>query len=362
MLESPVSSVVAAGSEEVGGVAEGLGGSVVGSGAGRGGLRLGKWVDGGQYRAAGEKCRGWAPELYFAGYFLPRRSRFALYVVAAVWEQLQQILEMSAAEEQGGCRGCGAGQGGGGGCVGEGPFATGRSVCGAVLEYLYSGQATGQPHLDGFVGVAREYGLAIGDFRELVEGWIELESLRRVATWSRVRGILDRAAGGVVRIVERLVFEGQGEASGVEGGARWGVQARAMVVGVLWGVLLDRIGEDWSRGRLRVPLDDLGQFGLSEGDVGRTVRGEAIEDEGRMRELMRVEVGRARNLLRGGAGCLKLLAAGSWRCALAVLCTMHGCLLDRLERDDPFERPAGNNLWARIRRIPTAIRLAAGVG
>jgi len=55
------------------------------------------------------------------------------------------------------------------------------------------------------------------------------------------------------------------------------------------------VSADWRKGRLYLPLDDMGRFGYTEQDLDRGVV------DGRFRDVMKLQVGRARALLLRGS-------------------------------------------------------------
>jgi squalene synthase HpnC len=85
------------------------------------------------------------------------------------------------------------------------------------------------------------------------------------------------------------------------------------------------VGEDYIRGRVYLPNEDLRRFGVSERDLA------ARAPEGRFRQLMAFEVDRARGLLREG---VPLVASLRGRARLAIAAYVAGgrAALDAVER------------------------------
>jgi squalene synthase HpnC len=96
------------------------------------------------------------------------------------------------------------------------------------------------------------------------------------------------------------------------------------------------IATDWQKGRLYLPLEDLGRFDYTEDDLAR-----GIVDE-RFRKLMAFQIGRARELLRGGRPLVKE-AVKPLRFELALTVRGGLAILDAIEEagfDTLHQRPA----------------------
>jgi squalene synthase HpnC len=87
------------------------------------------------------------------------------------------------------------------------------------------------------------------------------------------------------------------------------------------------IAADWRRGRLYVPLEDLGRFGVTEEQIAQGV----VNDN--FRRLMAFEVDRTRRLFREGSSLIGKLS-GLWRFQVALY--WHGGMaaLERVEAAD----------------------------
>jgi squalene synthase HpnC len=114
------------------------------------------------------------------------------------------------------------------------------------------------------------------------------------------------------------------------------------------------VGEDYHRGRIYLPLEDLERHGVSEADFG------AAESSGALRELVRAEALRQQATLADGERLLGLLH-GFARLAVAGYLAGGLAALDALRRADWRVLPAG----PRPRRRDVArhaVRLLAGAG
>ena len=114
----------------------------------------------------------------------------------------------------------------------------------------------------------------------------------------------------------------------------------------LTNVLRD-IGEDWERGRLYLPLNELVRFGLSESDIaaGRIDR--------RWREFMRFQIDYNRQLYREATPGIGLLNRDG-RLAVAAAAAFYQAILDDIENHDydVFSRRAHVNDRDKLRLLP----------
>jgi phytoene synthase len=112
--------------------------------------------------------------------------------------------------------------------------------------------------------------------------------------------------------------------------------------------ILRDVKEDAGRGRVYLPQEDLGRFGVSESQLS------GGERTGEFVELMRFEAGRARSYYRESAPLVDLIEPAS-RPALRALIGIYSRLLDRIEGSnyDVLSRrislPAWEKVWAVVR-------------
>jgi phytoene synthase len=85
------------------------------------------------------------------------------------------------------------------------------------------------------------------------------------------------------------------------------------------------VGDDLRRGRLYLPLDDLGEFGISRDEL------EAGHVSDRFRALLDFEIARARGLYRDAANGIRLLHPTSRDC-IGLALEVYSSILDEVER------------------------------
>jgi phytoene synthase len=112
--------------------------------------------------------------------------------------------------------------------------------------------------------------------------------------------------------------------------------------------ILRDVAEDWARGRLYLPQDELDSFGVTEADIaaGR------LSDN--WRALMKFQIERARRLYREAWPGIALLAPEG-RLAIAAAADFYRAILADIEAHDydVFSRRAHLTGWGKLRRLPS---------
>jgi 15-cis-phytoene synthase len=107
------------------------------------------------------------------------------------------------------------------------------------------------------------------------------------------------------------------------------------------------VAEDWNRGRVYFPQDELAAFDLTEADIGNGI----VTD--RWRKFMQFQIERARKLYCEAWPGISLLAADG-RTAVAAAAAFYAGILDDIESNDydVFNRRAHVTGWGKARRVP----------
>jgi phytoene synthase len=111
--------------------------------------------------------------------------------------------------------------------------------------------------------------------------------------------------------------------------------------------ILRDVGEDWQRGRLYLPLDELAAFNLTEADISAGV----VDD--RWRQFMRFQVARNRQLYAEAWPGIELLSRNG-RFSIAAAADLYRAILTDIENHDydVFNRRAYIGTWGKLRRLP----------
>lgn len=111
--------------------------------------------------------------------------------------------------------------------------------------------------------------------------------------------------------------------------------------------ILRDVGEDWARGRLYLPREELAAFELDEADVARGV----VDD--RWRRFMRFQIARNRQLYAEAWPGIQMLSADG-RFAIAAAAGLYRAILEDIEAHDydVFNRRSYVGTWGKLRRLP----------
>jgi phytoene synthase len=111
--------------------------------------------------------------------------------------------------------------------------------------------------------------------------------------------------------------------------------------------ILRDVGEDYRKGRLYLPREELIQYGISEKDIA----------EGRItdnwRQFMKFQIDRTRHLYKESWEGVKMLEREG-QLAIGAASTFYAGILDDIEKHDynVFTRRASLSAWGKISRIP----------
>ena len=132
---------------------------------------------------------------------------------------------------------------------------------------------------------------------------------------------------------------------------RAAVHAEALGVAMQLSNFLRDVEEDWGRGRVYLPLEDLARFDYTEEELGASIVNE------RFVELVRFEIGRTRRLYAFADEGIGYIPRGR-RFPVIVARELYGAILDRIEAQgyDVFSRRAETS---RLGKLGVAARCAA---
>lgn len=281
------------------------------------------------YEAARAICRHHARSFYFASHFLPRPKRDHAYAVYAFC----RLLDDAADEE---------------------PSLESVERFVAVLDQIYDGRAPGVTvngsgsrdgrALDAFAHTVRVCAIPKQYFLDLADGCRTDFTVSRYETWPQLERYCYLVAG-VVGLIMCHVFDLRDPA------ARQ--QAVAMGNAMQLTNILRDIGEDFERGRLYLPREDLRRFGVTDAQLAARTRSDGFA------ELMRFEIARARALYTFGCRGLASLPDDGSRLTASVMASVYGGILGAIERQDydVFRARARLSLRQKLARLPLAWKI-----
>ena len=241
---------------------------------------------------------------YFATRFLPadrRRHVHALYAFARYADDLVDHLDLSWSPQR--------------------RRAELESWSAAFLRALDAGSID-EPVLAAAVRTVEELGVAQEDLRAFLRSMAMDLTVTRYATFEAL-GEYVHGSAAVIGSMMLPVLEL------ADGASHTQARARAMDLGVAFQLtnFLRDVAEDWDRGRIYLPLEDLDRFGVTEQDF----RCRHMTPE--MRRLLAFEAARTRRLYRRAEEGWPLLAPASRGC-IRIAHRLYGEILDRLECAD----------------------------
>ncbi len=184
----------------------------------------------------------------------------------------------------------------------------------------------------------RQYGIPLQYAEQLLQGIARDISERRYETFEDVTSYCYGVASTVGLMSMYIIGF-----SGVE------AIPFALKLGValqLTNILRD-VGEDWRAGRLYLPQEDLGRFGLGEADIAAGT----VDD--RWRAFMRFQIARTRQLYEEAWPGIALLHTDG-RLAIGAAAELYRAILSDIEANDydVFSRRAHITAWGKLKRIP----------
>lgn len=280
------------------------------------------------YAAARAICRHHARSFYFASHFLPRAKRDHAYAVYGFCRLLDDAAD-------------------------ENPSAASVEAFVSLLDHVYD-DAPATDHafsardrlaLDAFAHTVRACAIPRRYFLDLADGCRMDFTVARYATWTDLERYCYHVAG-VVGLIMCRVFDLRDDAA----------LGQAVHMGnamQLTNILRD-VAEDFRRGRIYLPREDLDRFGIGEADLAAGTCDE------RFRSLMRFEIDRARGLYDLAARGLAKLPADGSRLTACVMAVVYSGILGAIERQglDVFTGRASIGIGRKLLKLRAARRLS----
>ena len=206
-----------------------------------------------------------------------------------------------------------------------------------------AGEVVSNPVLRAYADTVRSCGIDPATIKAFMESMKMDTRVFRYPTFEDLEVYTYGSAAVVGLMMCRVVGAAQGEAD---------PHAEALGVAMQLSNFLRDIGEDWRRGRVYLPLEDLRAFGYAEEDLAAGVVDERFVD------LMRFEIDRARRLYAYADEGIGFIPRGR-RYPVVVARELYAAILDRIEaqRYDVYGRRAE---VSRPAKVAVAARRAAG--
>jgi phytoene synthase len=189
-----------------------------------------------------------------------------------------------------------------------------------------SGEEVPNPVLRAYADTVRACGIAPETITAFMQSMKMDTRVFRYPTYADLEVYTYGSAAVVGLMMCRVVGVAEGKAD---------PHAEALGVAMQLSNFLRDVGEDWRRGRVYLPLEDLARFGYTEKDLASAV----VDD--RFAQLMRFEIGRARRLYEVADQGMGYIPRGR-RFPVVVARELYAAILDRIEAQqyDVFARRA----------------------
>lgn len=221
----------------------------------------------------------------------------------------------------------------------------------ALVEAGLAGAEADDPVLPAFLHTVRSFGIDHGDVGAFLASMRADLSVTSYATYDDLLGYMAGSAAAIGTMMLPVLEPAPGRAEAAR------EPARQLGLAFQLTNFIRDVAEDFARGRVYLPVEDLDKFGVDPSALGASRSGRAV------RELLAFEAGRARDHYRAAAGGIGLLVASSRPCVRAAF-DLYGGILDEIERRG-FEVLAGRVRVPRRRKAAVFARhlpASAGAG
>lgn len=301
------------------------------------------------FAAARQICRRHARSFYFASFFLPKPKREAAYAVYSFCRMIDDAIDVPEGDDPGSKL-----PGLSSSCCSPGELDSRFQMLRDRLDEIYEGRmelpnpefrTEEQNALRAFELTVKQYEIPKQHFLDVAEGCRMDLTISRYPTWASLERYCYHVAG-VVGLIMSCIFGLQHS----EAGKQAVMMGNAMQ---LTNILRD-VKEDWERGRIYLPLEDMVRFKYSERDLAAGV----VNDN--FRELIKFEIDRARTLYQQGSEGLIWLAGDGSRLTASTMAVIYAGILDAIEAQklDVYSKRASLSFSQKLRRLPLAYKLA----
>jgi phytoene synthase len=255
------------------------------------------------YKEAARITEKRARTFFFATHILPKKERQAIYAIYAVCRVLDakddadiRALTLSLKRE---------------------------------IDLCYSERELHDPLFIAFRDTITAYNIPKIYFEEIIEGLMMDMNKTRYKDFEELYLYCYRV-GGIVGLIMNHILGG--DKSGEKFAEKLGVALQ------LTNILRD-IREDWSRGRVYLPQDEMASMNVSESSLAKW------HSDNNFKELIKFQISRARKYYRGSDGGISMFHDKKSRIAVQLLSSAYEALLDDIEKH-------GCNVFSRRAYVP----------
>lgn len=252
------------------------------------------------YAAAERVTAEWAKSFYFASRFLPGEKRRAIFALYDYCRHADNLVDAR----------------------GDRPAELVRrdlALLGAEVRAMHAGEAPEDPRWLALHDTLSRYEIPLEPLLDLLDGVaMDLEAVE-IQDFGTLHHYCKLVAGGVGLMLGPIL--GASPESFREAGVRLGVAMQ------LTNVLRD-VGEDLDNGRVYLPAEELGRFGLDRAAL------ETRRVSPEFRRMMEFQIARARRYFSDGGRVVPLFPTDGSRLTVRLLQQTYAGILDAIERLD----------------------------
>ncbi len=250
-----------------------------------------------RFQEAKKITKKFAKTFYLASLFLPKDKKYASYAVYAICRLSDETVD---------------------GISNSGQEERLREMENKISA-AYSGDIIGEPLLAAFHSTINSYKIPKEYFDVLVEGMrMDLE-IKRYKDFSTLYEYCYKVAG-VVGLIMLKIF-GYNDRAAQDYAVKLGVAMQ------LTNILRD-INEDFSRGRIYLPLDEMGRFGVSEQQIA------GGQNDERLKNLLRFQIARNRKFYNESLAGIKLIDNPVCRFVALNMKEIYSGILDSIQKSN----------------------------
>jgi len=262
----------------------------------------------------------YAKTFYFASLFLPREKQFAAYAVYAICRISDESVDNAGSNAQ-----------------------ASLEQIRTNIETAYLEDTLEEPLLEAFRFIAKTYDIPKIYFEQLLDG---MDMDIRICRYQNFQQLYDYCykVAGVVGLIMLKIF----------GSTNREAERYAIDLGIamqLTNIIRD-IAEDFQKGRIYLPLEELKQLNVSEEQIGKSVIDENFK------KLLVYQIGRARDYYQNASRGIPLITDTKSRFVVSTMKELYAGILSAVEKNnyDVFSKRARVST---VKKIIKVIALAA---
>ena len=270
------------------------------------------------FTRAAKITRRYAKSFYFASLFLTREKRNAAYSIYAICRLSDEATDKDASLIE-------------------------LSTAKRNIDAVYSGKELNMSILLSFKESVNNYSIPRHYFDELIDGMYMDFNKNRYKDFSELKTYCYRVAGVVGLMMLQIFGFKDFEAKNYD--VNMGIAMQ------LTNILRD-LKEDFKRGRIYLPQEEMASFGVSENDIAKAI----VNDNFKL--MLKFQIDRTRRFYEDSEPGIMMITDSRCRFVAWVMKEVYSGILDEIEKNnyDVFSKRAYVGLWGKLTRVFRAYR------